>query len=53
MLAKALREHEEVRLLADDPAACADVDALCESAGHTLLERKVDGRNLDALVRRR
>jgi TusA-related sulfurtransferase len=53
MLAKALRAHEEVRLLADDPAACADVEALCESAGHTLLERKVDGRNLDALVRRR
>ena len=52
MLAKALRAHAEVRLLADDPAACADVEALCESAGHALVELKVNGRELDAIVRR-
>jgi tRNA 2-thiouridine synthesizing protein A len=52
MLAKALRTHDEVRLFADDPAACADVKALCESAGHELVELKTEGPLLEALVRR-
>ena len=53
MLAKALREHGLVRLLADDPAARADVLALCESAGHEVVELSSAGRLLTALVKRR
>jgi len=52
MLAKALRAHEHVELLADDPAARADVIALCEAAGHELVLIG-DGPVLTARVRRR
>jgi TusA-related sulfurtransferase len=53
MLAKALREHPLVKLYADDPAARADVLALCESAGHEVVELASAGRLLTALVKRR
>jgi tRNA 2-thiouridine synthesizing protein A len=52
MLAKALRTHDEVHFFADDPAACDDLKALCETAGHQLLELKSQGRLLEAFVRR-
>jgi TusA-related sulfurtransferase len=52
MLAKALRTHDEVVLLADDPAARGDVLALCESAGHEVVELKAEGRVLEAHVRK-
>ena len=51
MLAKALRAHALVQLHADDPAACADVQALCESAGHELVSLTTAGRVMTALVR--
>lgn len=53
MLARALRDHPLVRLYADDPAARADVAALCESAGHELVGLDSAGRLLTALVRRK
>ena len=53
MLAKALREHPLVKLYADDPAARADVLALCESAGHEVVSLTSAGRLLTALVKRR
>ena len=53
MLARALRDHPLVRLTADDPAARADVLALCESAGHELVAADGTGRVLIALVRRK
>ena len=52
MLAKALRAHALGRLLADDPAARGDVLALCESAGHEVVELSHAGRLLTAVVRR-
>jgi len=52
MLAKALKAHALVRLFADDPAARADVIALCESAGHEVVELQSAGRLLTAVVRR-
>ena len=53
LLAKALRAHALVRLTADDPAARADVLALCESAGHEVVSLRSAGRLLTALVRRK
>ena len=53
MLAKALREHPLVKLQADDPAARADVEALCESAGHEVVSLASAGRVLTAVVRRK
>ncbi len=53
MLAKALKAHALVKLEADDPAACADVQALCESAGHELVSLTTAGRVMTALVRRK
>ena len=53
MLARALKTHPLVRLLADDPAARADVAALCESAGHELVSVETAGTLLTALVRRK
>lgn len=53
MLAKALKEHALVKLEADDPAACGDVQALCESAGHELVSLRTAGRVMTALVRRK
>jgi TusA-related sulfurtransferase len=53
LLAKALKQHVLVRLYADDPAARADVRALCESAGHEVVELTSTGRLLTAIVRRR
>ncbi|MBK7860232.1 MAG: sulfurtransferase TusA family protein [Archangiaceae bacterium] len=53
LLAKALRAHALVRLLADDPAARADVQALCESAGHEVVSLQSAGRVVTALVRRK
>jgi hypothetical protein len=52
MLARALRQHECVELLADDPAARADVIALCEALGHEL-SISGDGGVLTARVQRR
>ena len=49
MLAKALRAHAVVELWADDPAARADVLALCESAGHQV-SLSVAGRLITARV---
>ncbi len=53
MLAKALRLHPLVKLFADDPAARGDVAALCESAGHEVVELTSAGRLLTAVIRRR
>ncbi|MBL8957375.1 MAG: sulfurtransferase TusA family protein [Myxococcaceae bacterium] len=52
MLAKALRAHPLVQLFADDPAARGDVLALCESAGHEVVQLTSAGRLLTAVVRR-
>lgn len=52
LLAKALREHPLVELLADDPAARGDVIALCESARHEVVSLASAGRVLTAVVRR-
>ena len=53
LLAKALRQHPVVRLYADDPAARGDLQALCESAGHEVVELNSTGRLLTAVVRRK
>jgi uncharacterized protein (TIGR02266 family) len=51
MLAKALRTHPYVRLLADDPAAEQDVFSMCEAAQHEVLSCAADGRVLNMIVR--
>jgi TusA-related sulfurtransferase len=52
MLARALKAHPEVELLADDPAARADLDAFCSSTGCALVALAQEGPVLRALVRR-
>lgn len=51
-LAKALREHPEVELWADDPAARGDLDAFVAATGHVLALVDRAKRHLRALVRR-
>lgn len=51
-LARALRQHADVELWADDPAAHGDVLAFAQSTGHRV-ERLEAGPPLRALVRRR
>lgn len=52
MLARALKVHPEVELLADDPAARADLEAFCGSTGSALVNLTQEGPLLRARVRR-
>jgi TusA-related sulfurtransferase len=55
-LAQAMRTAEVgdvVDLLADDPAAVADVQAWCEATGHTLLTLQQGGGQVRAQVQKR
>lgn len=53
MLARALKEHAAVELLADDPAARADVEAFCQQTGFELRSLSEKGSLITAVVRRR
>lgn len=52
LLARALKEHVQVELLADDPAAKGDVEVFCRQLGMTLVSARLEGIALTALVRR-
>ena len=52
LLARALKEHVRVELLADDPAARGDVEVFCQQLGLALVSMKVDGVVLTAVVQR-
>lgn len=49
---RALGPGQVLTLLATDPGAVRDVDALCEATGHVLLERTEDGGVLSFRIRK-
>jgi TusA-related sulfurtransferase len=52
LLARALKEHALVELLADDPAAKGDVEVFCRQLGVKLVSARLEGVLLTALVQR-
>jgi tRNA 2-thiouridine synthesizing protein A len=52
LLARALKEHLLVELVADDPAARGDLEVFCQQTGNALLSLQAEGPLLTALVRR-
>jgi len=52
-LAKALKIHPEVELVADDPAVRADLLSYCEATGAQLVFITADGPVITAIVHRR
>lgn len=47
---KALSPGDQIRLLADDPAAIVDVPHFCNESGHVLVEASDQGGTLTFLV---
>jgi TusA-related sulfurtransferase len=52
LLARALKEHPQVELLADDPAARGDLEVFCQQTGAALLSLLSEGALLTAVVQR-
>ena len=50
-LARALRDHSEVELWADDPAAWGDLHAFSEATGHQIVTAPPAGRLIQAVIR--
>ena len=50
LLARALKEHRLVELVADDQAARGDVEAFCKQTGAALLSLQAEGPLLTAVV---
>ncbi len=52
-LARALKAHGEVELVADDPAVRADLLSYCEATGSTLVSLTAQGAVITARIRRK
>jgi tRNA 2-thiouridine synthesizing protein A len=49
---RTLKSGDVLTLLATDPGAVRDVDALCEATGHVLLDLSEDGGELSFRIRK-
>ncbi len=49
----ALGPGDEIRLIADDPAAIVDVPHFCNESGHELIESTEEGGTLTFVIRKK